>query len=174
MPGFGPCQFGGPPGHMGAVQSGKAQVKSSIKLVIFLVFFVLSVLCSCFHFGYLFFDRLVHPRYQVLRCLIPVGPMAPVQLLPFCFKIHLHHYRNAMIPLLGKWALVIGPLLMIPLKLATDCPIITQLLLQALLHHRRLLQMGRIKMTPALSEWISGLLIWIYPAKVFYKANTTH
>ncbi len=43
---------------------------------------------------------------------------------------------------------------MIPLKVATDSPIITLLLLQAPpLHHRRL-QMGRSKMTPALSEFI--------------------
>lgn len=26
VPGFGPCQFGPPPGHMAALQSGKAQV----------------------------------------------------------------------------------------------------------------------------------------------------
>lgn len=100
------------------------------------------------------FGRLVHPRYQVLRCLIPVGPMAPARLLPFSSRTRLHHYRNATILLLGKWALVIGLHLMILLKLATDCPITTRLLLQAPPHHRLHLQMGRSKMTPALSKFI--------------------
>lgn len=76
-----------------------------------------------------------------------------------------------MILLLGKWALVIGPLLMIPLKLATDCPITTQLLLQALPHHRRRLQMGRSKMTPALSEFISEPFAKHFPS-VLYMATT--
>lgn len=81
-----------------------------------------------------------------------------------------------MILLLGKWALVIGPLLMIPLKLATDCRITTQLLLLALPHRRRPLQMGRSKMTPALSESISEPLPKHFPSvlhiatkKISYK-----
>lgn len=41
---------------------------------------------------------------------------------------------------------------MIPLKVATDSPIITLLLPQAPPPHRLRLQMGRSKMTPALSE----------------------
>lgn len=149
---------------MGTVQSGKAQVECSL-VFISLVFsahdivFVSFVLMVFFLF---FFARLVHPRYQVLRCLIPAGPMAPAQLLLFCSRTRLHHYRNATILLLEKWALVIGPLLMIPLKLATDCPITTQLLLQALPHHRRRLQMGRSKMTPALSEPVPICSTFIY------------
>ncbi len=43
---------------------------------------------------------------------------------------------------------------MIPLKVAIDSPIITLLLLQAPPPHHRHLQMGRSKMTPALSEFI--------------------
>lgn len=62
-----------------------------------------------------------------------------------------------MIRLLGKWALLIGLLHMIPLKVATDSPIITQLLPQAPPLHRHRLQMGKSKMTPALSESLRAL-----------------
>lgn len=155
VPGFGPCQYGGPPGHMGAVQPGKPQVEYGAYNICNLICIVPSWVFYLFLFFFSFITRLVHPRYPVLRCLIPARPMAPaqLQLLPFCSRIRHHHCKNATILLLEKWALVIGPLLMIPHKLATDCPITTQLLLQALHHHRLHQKMGKNKMTPALSEF---------------------
>lgn len=74
MPGFGPCQFGGPPGHMGAVQSGKAQVEFSTNFCIFCPGYLLCVfvlISSCL------FWQVGPPQVSGVKVPYPGGPYGP-------------------------------------------------------------------------------------------------